>query len=220
MLDDGINVGADDTAHGRLSSLLRLPLGIMLSLALRRDDGQSILPAEFIRGAAHIVVVALRAGVVFVAVDAGNGIDHQMIVQMVLIQMGAHDNFKVIPEQTPRKFFPDLMRLLRRDLSRCKGLNEVVAEDAARFPKPLLGFRHLGKSGVHAAAVQRGSEEKLLRFFWVCDIGDAGRQRGLFAIGDIVHPVIQPLTNGKNLRVCHYPHFTALHNAACISMML
>ena len=34
-----VNVGADHAAHGRLAALFRLPLGVMLALALRGDDG-------------------------------------------------------------------------------------------------------------------------------------------------------------------------------------
>ena len=39
LVDDGLNVGADDAAHGGLAALLRLPLGVMLALTLRGDDG-------------------------------------------------------------------------------------------------------------------------------------------------------------------------------------
>ena len=37
--NDRVNVGADDAAHGGLAALLRLPLGVMLALALRGNDG-------------------------------------------------------------------------------------------------------------------------------------------------------------------------------------
>ena len=37
--NDRVNVGADYTAHGGLAALLRLPLSVMLALALRGDDG-------------------------------------------------------------------------------------------------------------------------------------------------------------------------------------
>ena len=37
--NDRVNVGADDAAHGGLAALLRLPLGVMLALALWGDDG-------------------------------------------------------------------------------------------------------------------------------------------------------------------------------------
>ena len=39
LVDDGVNVGADHAAHGGLAALLRLPLGVMLALTLRSDDG-------------------------------------------------------------------------------------------------------------------------------------------------------------------------------------
>ena len=39
LVDDGVNVGADHAAHRGLAALLRLPLGVMLALALRGDDG-------------------------------------------------------------------------------------------------------------------------------------------------------------------------------------
>ena len=37
--NDRVNVGADHAAHGGLAALLRLPLSVMLALALRGDDG-------------------------------------------------------------------------------------------------------------------------------------------------------------------------------------
>ena len=37
--NDRVNVGADHAAHGGLAALLRFPLGVMLALALRGDDG-------------------------------------------------------------------------------------------------------------------------------------------------------------------------------------
>ena len=39
LRNDRVNVGADDAAHGWLAALLRFPLGVMLALALRGDDG-------------------------------------------------------------------------------------------------------------------------------------------------------------------------------------
>ena len=39
LLNDRVDVGADHAAHGGLAALLRLPLSVMLALALRRDDG-------------------------------------------------------------------------------------------------------------------------------------------------------------------------------------
>ena len=143
-----------------------------------------------------------------------------MIVQVVLIQMGADNDLIPFSKQPLGKFQPNSVRLLWCDLPRLKGLDEMVAEDAAHFAKLLLGFHHFREGGVHAAAIQRRSEKELLRLFGIRDVGDAGHQRGLFSVCDVTHTLVQPCADGKYFCVCHYPRFTALHNAACISMML
>ncbi len=77
-----------------------------------------------------------------------------MIVQVVLIQMGADNDLIPFSKQPLGKFQPDSVCLLWCDLPRLKGLDKVVAENAAHFAKLLLGFHHFRKSGVHAAAIQ------------------------------------------------------------------
>ena len=113
-----------------------------------------------------------------------------MIVQVVLIQMGADNDLIPFTKQPLGKFQPDSVCLLWRDLTRLKGLNEMVAEDTACFAKLLFGFHHFRKSGVHAAAIQHRSEKELLRLFWIRDVSDAGRQRGFFSIGDVAYTII------------------------------
>ena len=127
---------------------------------------------------------------VFLPVYTGHGIDHQMIVQVVLIQMGADNDLIPFSKQPLGKFQPDSVRLLWCDLPRLKGLDEMVAEDAAHFAKLLLGFHHFREGGVHAAAIQRRSEKELLRLFGIRDVGDAGRQRCFLSIGDVAYTVI------------------------------
>ena len=113
-----------------------------------------------------------------------------MIVQVVLIQMGADNDLIPFSKQPLGKFQPDSVCLLWCDLPRLKGLDKMVAEDAAHFAKLLLGFHHFRKSGVHAAAIQSRSEKELLRLFWIRDVSDAGRQRGFFSIGDVAYTII------------------------------
>lgn len=84
---------------------------------------------------------------ILVAVYAGHRINDNVIMRVGLVQMGPDDDLKIIAEQTPRKLAPDLMGLLRRDLSGRKGLNKVIAEDAVRLAKLLLGPAHGGKRG-------------------------------------------------------------------------
>ena len=127
---------------------------------------------------------------VFLPVYTGHRIDHQMIMQVVLIQMGADNDLIPFSKQPLGKFQPDSVCLLWCDLPRLKGLDKVIAEDAARFAKLLFGFHHFRKSGVHAAAIQRRSEKELLCLFGIGNIGDAGRQRGFLSIGDVAYTVI------------------------------
>ena len=143
-----------------------------------------------------------------------------MIVQVVLIQMGADNDLIPFTKQPLGKFQPNSVRLLWCDLPPLKGLDEMVAEDTAHFAKLLFGFHHFREGGVHAAAIQRRSEKELLCLFGIRDISDAGRQRGFLSVCDVTHTLVQPCADGKYFCVCHYPRFTALHNAACISMML
>ena len=44
--DEAVNIGTNDAADGGLTVLPRLPFGVVLSSALRRDSGQVILPAQ------------------------------------------------------------------------------------------------------------------------------------------------------------------------------
>ena len=63
---------------------------------------------------------------VFLPVYTGHRIDHQMIMQVVLIQMGADNDLIPFSKQPLGKFLPDSVCLLWRDLTRLKGLNEMV----------------------------------------------------------------------------------------------
>lgn len=70
---------------------------------------------------------------VFLPVYTGHRIDHQMIMQVVLIQMGADNDLIPFSKQPLGKFQPDSVCLLWCDLPRLKGLDKVIAEDAAHF---------------------------------------------------------------------------------------
>ena len=84
---------------------------------------------------------------VLVAVYAGHRINDNVIMRMGFVQMRPNNDLKILAEQPPRKLTSDLMGLLRRNLSRSKGLNKVIAEDAVRLAKLLLGPAHGGKRG-------------------------------------------------------------------------
>ena len=77
---------------------------------------------------------------VFLPVYTGHRIDHQMIVQVVLIQMGADNDLIPFSKQPLGKFQPDSVRLLWCDLPRLKGLDEMVSIISERAVSTLLQF--------------------------------------------------------------------------------
>ena len=95
------------------------------------------------------------------------------------------------------------MGLLRRHLTGGKGLNEVIAEDAARLAEFLLGFPHDIKGGFGRPAVQRGHKADRAGFHKICRITDFLVQLGLFSIDSVFHAVIQPCADGKYFCVRH-----------------
>ena len=95
------------------------------------------------------------------------------------------------------------MGLLRRNLAGGKGLNEVIAEDAARLAEFLLGFPHDIKGGFSRLAVQSGYKADRAGFHKICRITDFLVQLGLFSIDSVFHAVIQPCADGKYFCVRH-----------------
>lgn len=142
-----------------------------------------------------------------------------MIVQVRLIQVRADDHLVAVAKQTPGKHHADGVGLLRRHLAWGKGLDEVIPHHAAQLAKPPLCYLHLGIGRFTAFAVKGRCKEMLFRFLWICGVSNTGIQRSLFSVGNITDAVIQPLTDGKNLRDCHYSFFTSFHITRCISTM-
>ena len=95
------------------------------------------------------------------------------------------------------------MGLLRRDLAGCKGLDEVVAENAARLFVFLFRFLHGSKGGFGRPAVQRGHKAHCVGFLTIRRVYDSLVQLGLFPIDGILYAVVQPCADGEYLGVCH-----------------
>ena len=126
-----------------------------------------------------------------------------MIVQVVLIQMGADNDLIPFTKQPLGKFQPNSVRLLWCDLPRLKGLDEMVAENAARLFVFLFRFLHGSKGGFGRPAVQRGHKAHSIGFLWVSGVDDPLVQLGLFPIDGVLHAVVQPCADGEYLGVCH-----------------
>ena len=126
-----------------------------------------------------------------------------MIVEMGPIQMCPDDHLVALAKQTPGKHHADGVGLLRRHLTWGKGLDEMIPHHAAQLAKPLLRGLHLCISGLTTIAVDGGRKEILFRFLWICGISNTRIQRSLFSVDSIVYPLIQPVTDGDDLRDGH-----------------
>ena len=98
------------------------------------------------------------------SVYEGHRINDDVIMRMGFVQMCPNNDLKVLAEQPPCKLTSDLMCLLRRDLSGGKGLNKVIAEDAACLAKLLLGPAHGGKCGFRRFAIQSAYKSDGIHF--------------------------------------------------------
>ena len=126
-----------------------------------------------------------------------------MIVQMGPIQMCPDDHLVALAKQALGKRHADGVSLLRRHLTGGKGLDEVIPHYAAQLAKPLLRGLHLGIGCFTALTVKDRRKEMLFRFLWICGISNTRIQRSLFSVDSIVYPLIQPVTDGDDLRNGH-----------------
>jgi len=76
---------------------LSIPSVITHSAALLRgfNNGQAMLPAQFVRSASHEGIGGL-AVVVLLAVHERNGVQHKMVVNVFLVQMRCYDHLKTV----------------------------------------------------------------------------------------------------------------------------
>lgn len=126
-----------------------------------------------------------------------------MIVKMRFIQVRTNDRLIPLAKQPLGKFHADTVCLFRRYLPGRKGLDEMIPHYAAQLAKPLLRGLHLGKGGLTTFAIDGGRKEQLFRFLWICGISNTRIQRSLFSVDSIVYPLIQPVTDGDDLRNGH-----------------
>lgn len=66
-----------------------------------------------------------------------------MVVQMVFIEVGSNDYLEPLSEQPSRKLYTDGVGLLRGNLTRLKGLDNVIALYAAGLVVTPLGAFHI-----------------------------------------------------------------------------
>ena len=169
-----------------------------------------VVTAQFIGDPAHPGDIAFFiAPVLFSRLD-GNGIPHQMVVDMPGVQMGADDHLKSATQQTVRKFLSNLMGQFRRYLPGGETLHQVEALHPFFLVPHPLDLAHIRKGGIQRTANGR-AEQVLLGFILVegivhrrlqgvCVLGTGG----FFLIQDIIYAIVQAV-HGDNAGVRHLP---------------
>ncbi len=141
------------------------------------DDGQPMLPAQSVRGGPDLLVVALGVAVVLLPGVGVHRVENQVGVDMLLVHMDP--DHRLVPRQMLfRKLCGDLQGLLRGDLSRLEGLDDVVIHHTVLFAVGPLGVQHLAALPARVA-VEVGGEDALLGLVPVEDVVDAHVQSAL-----------------------------------------
>ena len=113
-----------------------------------------MLPAQFVGNLLYLLKIGLHIAAQLLAVQKGHGIDCNVIMQMVFIQMGADNHLEPLTEQPPGKLYADGVGLLRGQLTRFERLDDVIALYTAHFVVAPLGSLHIAAGVLHAAAIQ------------------------------------------------------------------
>ena len=139
-----LHILAHHAADGRLAGFAAEPIGIAFPFAVRFYDGEFVFPAEFIGNFADTLIVGGKVIAEHFAVYKGNRIGYDVVMQMSLVQMGGNGAFKAVCQKSARKLAADLMHLLRRSLTGCKALDNMVGQNAlVSWHEPnALGFFH------------------------------------------------------------------------------
>ena len=151
---------------------------------------------------------------VVLAVHKGNGVYDKVVVQTFGIEVGGNDDLKPFAPHLLGKFYPKLVRLLRRDLALHKTLVAVIADDFAPVVKLHFGYHHF-LSGGGGVAVHTGHKKLFLCFGVVggvfhhvtqsLQVGfGVFRVDALFRVFGIVNRVVEPATHIPDFADRHY----------------
>ena len=146
-----------------------------------------MLPAQSVRGGPDLLVVALGVAVVLLPGVGVHRVENQVGVDMLLVHMDP-DHRLVSRQMLFRKLCGDLQGLLRGDLPRLEGLDDVIILHTIFLAVGPLGVQHLAALPARVA-VQVGSEDALL---------------GLVPVEDVVDAHVQAAIPGQDLRDGHY----------------
>ena len=121
-------------------------------------------------------MIAALVGMVVLMIRKADGIENQVVMHMVTVYVGG--KYKLIPaaQNLPCKLHADLMGLLRRDLPRLKGLDQVTAQVRSLVDGMAAGPGKFDIRGLGGAAIGRNKQFSV-RLFRVADIVNGRFQR-------------------------------------------
>ena len=148
---------------------LRLMLNIAFAPVLAgNDDGQAVFLADPVAGTADEVIAAL-VGMVVLMIRKADGIENQVVMNMIPVYVGGQDKLIPAAQDLPCQLHADLMGLLRRDLPRLKGLDQVAAQVRSLVDGMAAGPGKFDIRGLGGAAIG-GDQQLSIRLFRVTDI--------------------------------------------------
>ena len=139
------------------------------------DDGQSMLFTDPVAGVADEVIAPL-IGVIVPVVLKADGIENQVIMDMIPVYMGGEDEFILAAQDLPRQLHANPAGLLRRDLPRFKRLDEVPAPVRTLVDGMAAGPCKFNVGGFRGAS-EGGHQQLPVRLVGIADIVDGRFQR-------------------------------------------
>ena len=173
---------------------LRVPFGILLA-ALRtgRDNGQPVFPAQPVADTADLRI-AFAVGNVFLMFRKIHSTENDMVMAMLLVDVSSNDILILAAEDFIGKLPSDLVGLRIADLTRLKGLYQMVSEIVAFLHSKQPCFFKLKVCGFHGAA-ERGHQQLIV---------------GLCRINDVVNGFFQGAFDRMDLCNCHISAIASL----------
>ena len=107
-----------------------------------------------------------------------DGIEDQVVMNMIPVYVSSQDKLIPAAQDLPRQLHADLMGLLRRDLPRLKGLDQVAAQVRSLVDGVAAGLGKFDIRGLGGAAIG-GDQQLPVRLFRVADIVNGRFQRPL-----------------------------------------
>ena len=121
-------------------------------------------------------MIAALVGMVVLMIRKADGIEYQVVMDVIPVHVGGQDELIPAAQDLPCQLHADLMGLLRRDLPRLKGLDQVTAQVRSLVDGMAAGPGKFDIRGLGGAAIG-GDQQLPIRLFRVADIVNGRFQR-------------------------------------------